>query len=200
MTTPVPALLPDHIKRITYSKYLFSKASSLQRDSNELASAQAVLVAHDATEMLMRVVLDFIGAKPLDKFMQFWKNVPDVSGCTMPPHKAALDRFNNLRVGFKHLGNLPNPTVVDELFPVVTAFCHEIASLYLRIDLEAVSLADLIQNEAARRRVREAEQSFASGDKQNAFLALGLAFDELHKDAHKKLGPAIDRGFGCPAP
>src|SRR5487761_622764 len=91
MTTPVPALLPDHIKRITYSKYLFSKASSLQRDSNELASAQAVLVAHDATEMLMRVVLDFIGAKPLDKFMQFWKNVPDVSGCTMPPHKAARD-------------------------------------------------------------------------------------------------------------
>lgn len=193
MATPAPALSPDLVKRLSYSKYLLRRAVSLQREGNELATAEAVLVGHDAAEMLMRVVTDFLGAKPPDQFMRFWQSVTDATG-TPPPHKTAMDRLNNLRVGFKHLGNLPNRAAVGDLVPVVTAFCHEIVSLYLKTDFETVSLADLIPNEEARKKAKEAEQSFASGDKQNAFFALGLAYDKLHKDAREKMGLAIEQG------
>jgi len=194
MATPTPALSPDVVKRLSYSKYLLRRAASLHREGNELATAEAVLVAHDAAEMLMRVVADFVGAKPPEKFMQFWQHVVDATG-TAPPHKAAMDRLNNLRVGFKHLGNLPNPRVVGDLLPIVTAFCHEIASLYLKIDFEMVSLADLIANDEARKNVKDAELAFANGDKQTAFFALGLAYDKLHEDASKRLGVAVEQGY-----
>jgi hypothetical protein len=41
--------------------------------------------------------------------------------------------------------------------------------------------------------VKEAEAAFATGDKTAAFSALGLAFDELHRDARTKSGFAMDR-------
>lgn len=190
MAAPTPSLSVDLLRRLTYSKYLLSRAILLQRQGNELAAAEAVLVAHDAAEMLMRVAIDSLGAKPPDKFMQFWQAATDATG-TIPPHRTALSRLNNLRVGFKHMGNLPNPAVVADLLPVVTAFCHEIASLYLKTDLEAVSMADLIPNEEARKKVKEAEQSFASGRAEDAFLALGVAYDKLHAEATKNPGLAI---------
>jgi hypothetical protein len=149
MATSVPALIPDLIRRVTYSKYLLRRATSLQREANELATAEAVLVAHDGAEMLMRVVVDFLGAKVPDRFMLFWQNVTEKTSI-QPPHKAAMDRLNDLRVGFKHKGNLPNRSVADNLLPVVTAFCYEIASLYLKLDYETVSLADFHDRSLSR--------------------------------------------------
>jgi len=187
MATPAHSLSPDLLRRLTYSKYLLRRANSLQRDDNELATAEAVLVAHDAAEMLMRVVVDAVGAKPPDKFMQFWQNIADKTG-KLPPHKAEIDRLNNLRVGFKHLGNLPNPTTVGDLLPVVTAFCSGIAGLYLNLDFGAVSMADLIANEEARQKVKEAQTAFAEGDLENALLSLGMAYDKLYQQADEKFG------------
>lgn len=192
MATPAPSLSPDLLKRLIYSKYLLRRAASLQREGNELATAEAVLVLHDAAEMLMRVVAEAVRAKPPDRFMEFWKNLSDKTR-TAPPHRVAMERLNNLRVGFKHLGNLPNPAVVADLLPVVTAFCHEIASLYLKLDFEAVSVADLIPNAEARAKVKEAEAIFGNGEAQDAFAALGIAYDKLRSDARNKLGVAVSQ-------
>jgi len=186
MSTPAPVLSPDLVKRLTYSKYLLRRAISLQREGNELAAAEGVLVAHDAAEMLMRVVTDSLSVTydKQDRFMDFWKKVKDPP----PPHKSTMERFNRLRVDFKHLGTLPHPGVVTDLLPVVTAFCHEIAGLYLRVDFETISLADLIPNEEARAKIKEAETSFEKGELEDALLALSLAYNLLFKQAGEKFG------------
>jgi len=155
MATPSATLAPDLIKRITYSKYLLRRATSLQGEGNELATAEALLIAHDAAEMLMRVVTDFLGASPPKEFMNFWNNVAEKTKTSEPPHRGTMDRLNNLRIGFKHKGNLPNRTVVEGLLPIVTSFCLDIATLYLRIDYESISLADLIPNDEARKELVE---------------------------------------------
>jgi hypothetical protein len=49
------SIAPDLLKPLTYSRYLLNKAHSLQAAGSELASADAVLAAHDAAEILMRV-------------------------------------------------------------------------------------------------------------------------------------------------
>jgi hypothetical protein len=115
-------LLPDQVRRLIYSRYLLARAGTLQGDGGELASAEALLAVHDSAEILMRVVTDHLGARPAHDFMDFWKNVKD-SGHPEPPYRGAMDRVNNLRVGFKHKGNLPHPGVVRDLMPSVTAFC-----------------------------------------------------------------------------
>src|ERR1039458_1002993 len=183
-------MTPDYMKRLTYSRYLLTKAKVLQRSGNELSAAEAVLTAHDAAEMLMRVITDHVGVGPPEKFMDFWKFVKDKTG-SAPPHRGAMDRFNNLRVGFKHKGNLPNSSVVGDLLPSVSSFCSECAERYLKVDYESVSLIDLIQNGEAREKMKEAEKAKAEGDFHKCFLALGVAFDNLRFDAGKRDGVGL---------
>lgn len=178
-------MTPDFVKRLSYSKYLLGRAKSLQQAGNELSSAEAALAAHDSAEMLMRVITDNLGASPAREFMDFWKIVKEKMGVE-PPHKGAMDRLNNLRVGFKHKGNLPNPSVVGDLMPSVAAFCKEITEQYLGLDYETVSLTDLIHNREAHEKVKEGEKAAAEGNFPGAMLALGIAFDRLDDEAHKK--------------
>ena len=98
----------------------------------------------------------------------------------------AMDRLNNLRVGFKHKGNVPNPAVVAELMPSVAAFCLAATSQYLGIDYETVRLADLIQNAEAREKVKEAEKAKTESNIPGGLLALGVAFDKLRDEAGRK--------------
>jgi hypothetical protein len=178
-------MTPDSVKRLSYSKYLLRRGKSLQQAGNELSSAEAVLAAHDSAEMLMRVITDYLGASPPEKFMDFWKVVKDKTS-SEPPHKGAMDRLNSLRVGFKHKGNLPNSGVVADLMPSVAGFCAECTEQYLGVDYETVSLSDLVLNEEARDKVKEAERAKAEGNLPDALLALGITFDKLHDEAREK--------------
>ncbi len=178
-------MTPDKVKRLTYSKYLFRRAKSFQQIGNELSSAEAVLAAHDAAEMLMQVICDHLGINSSDNFMKFWEIVRAKTD-SEPPHKSAMDRLNNLRVGFKHKGNLPNSSVVADLIPSVAAFCAESTEQYLKVDYESVSLIDLIPYAAVRDKVKEAEKARADGNIPNALFALGIAFDNLRGEAHKR--------------
>lgn len=184
------SLPTDLVKRLTYSKYLFERAVGLQGNASDVSSAQAVLTLHDAAEMLMRVVTDHLGIAPSFSFMDFWSRVTE-KGHPTPPHKGALDRLNQLRVGFKHKGNLPNPKVVADLLPQVGDFCVETVQKCLSLDFDTISLADLIPNEEAKSRVKEAEQAFADGDIPTAVLSLGSAFDALYSQAQKQSQDAL---------
>jgi len=133
----------------------------------------------------MRVVTDFLRTNQAPDFMKFWKVIKEETG-TEPPHKNAMGRLNNLRVGFKHMGNLPNPSVVTDLMPSVAAFCADVTAQYLGHDYATVSLADLVQNAAAREKVKEAETAKTAGNIKDAILALRMAFDTLHNEARSR--------------
>jgi hypothetical protein len=181
---------PDLLKRTTYSKYLLRRAKELHRHGHELDSAEAVLAAHDSAEMLMRVTTDFLGAKSEQEFMKFWQAVQDNTGIP-PPHKGQMDRFNKVRTEFKHRGILPNVGVVSDLLPIVESFCKEIARLFLKLDYEEISLADLIRSSEAREKLKVAEAAKAGGDLRTALESLGLAFDALIREATAKHTPSL---------
>ena len=98
-------LAPELVKRAIYSKYLMKRAMALLADGNELASAEAVLVAHDSVEMLMRVVADHVQV-PLKRestFMDFWNHMK-TKVQKEPPLYAAMDQLNHQRVGLSTKG------------------------------------------------------------------------------------------------
>jgi hypothetical protein len=183
-------LSPELTKRVVYSKYLMKRAATLQAEAHELALAEAVLMAHDSAEMLMRVVADELKMVLPYEFMAFWKAVEKETG-KQPPRKAAMDRLNHERVGFKHKGIPPNPTTVGDLLRNAVAFCEEITREYLDVDYESVSLADLIQNPEARDKVKEAEMAKAAGDLITALTALALAYDSLLAEARTTHGRSL---------
>src|SRR5579859_5247772 len=124
------SLIPELTKRVIYSKYLMKRAMAVQAEENELALAESILVVHDSVEMLMRVVGDKLRIQLSNDFMGFWHAVKVAKG-KQPPRKAAIDRLNHERVGFKHKGLPPNPATVSDLLRNALAFCEEISREYL---------------------------------------------------------------------
>jgi len=188
----MPTLPADLIKRATFSKYFMRRAKELHKQNQILASAEAVLAAHDSAEMLMRVVTDFVGAKPEHEFMKFWESIKQKTG-TEPPEKGQLDRFNRVRAELKHRGIVPDIGVVGDLLPIVEMFCRSIAKDLLNLDYDAISLADLVGDSEARSKIKEAETAFASGDVAKALRALALSFAIILNQAESRHSAALLR-------
>lgn len=75
--------------------------------------------------------------------------------------------------------------------PGAKAFFVETTRLLLDVDYETVSLADLIPNAEARKNIKDAEKSVANDDLPCAMLSLGLAFDEIYRDARHQSRHAL---------
>jgi hypothetical protein len=177
-------LTPEEWKRVMHSKYLLKRAHSLAAEGHEMALAGAVLTAHDASEMLMRVVSDVLNVK-WNQFGEFWSNI-EAKGPPRPPRYGAMDKLNSERTAFKHKGIAPNPAHVYARLQDASSFCEEIAKDHLGLDYPSVSLADLIQNAAARKQLKEAEASAVRGDFGPAVTDCGNAFDILFAEAREK--------------
>jgi hypothetical protein len=178
------------MKRVIYSKYLMERAKVLLAKNNELSSAEALLAAHDSVEMLMHVVTDHLKIVGFRDFMEFWKVVKNAIR-KEPPRKEAMGRLNHARVGFKHMGILPNPSVVSDILRNAIAFCEEISQEHPDLEYESVSLADVIQVKEARDKIIEAEKHKADGNFGQAIASLSVAFDALLDDAQARYESAL---------
>lgn len=185
---------PDVVKRVTYSKYLMDRAYDHWQRGGDLDAAQAILLAHDSAEMLMRAIGDFEHVRLPDGFMVFWDEIRKKTGIE-PPHKGQMDRLNNVRGAFKHKGILPNATVVADLLPLTRSFCEEATELFLGIKYHEISLADLIPNDRVRQLLKDAETAIAAKDMRKAFEALGIAFDVVVREAVTKNNVGLVEDF-----
>jgi len=154
-----------------------------------MALTGAVLMAHDASEMLMRVVSDVLNVK-WNQFGEFWSNI-EAKGFARPPRLGAMDQLNSERTAFKHKGISPNPAKVPTRLLEASSFCEEIANTYLGLDYQSVSLADLIQNPSARTKLKDAEAAAGQGQFAPAVTDCGNAFDILFAEAREKHKAAL---------
>jgi uncharacterized membrane protein len=53
-------MLPDIHRRVVYAKYVLERADKMQAESNEMSLSIALLLMHDAIELLMIAVLDHL--------------------------------------------------------------------------------------------------------------------------------------------
>jgi hypothetical protein len=174
------AVSPDIRKRLLYAKYFLSRAKKDQNDRNELAVAACLLLMHDATELLMLAVTDHLGIGSNWKFMEFWEKLKQ-SGHKEAGHKTPIGQLNDMRVSLKHKGILPRPQSVRDLFPRVEIFCEEVSQDLLGLDFGDLSLADLVADDEVRNALRDATQALSTGDKNQAFINVRIAFDKLHR-------------------
>jgi hypothetical protein len=74
------AINPDVLKRITYSKYLLGRAYEHWQQGGDINAAQAILLAHDSAEMLMRAIADHEHVRLSDGFLIFWDEIKKKTG------------------------------------------------------------------------------------------------------------------------
>ena len=181
-------MLPDIHRRIVNAKYVFERAISIQAENDEMSLSIALLLAHDAIELLMLAVLDHVGAKPNARrnFMDFW---PDMKHATSqePPDLIPMEGLNKLRIGLKHNGNLPHAQTVRGLVPRCKGFFENVLNAYCQLQYEDVSLLDMLPDAEVISLLKKSEKAFQSGDKLSAMLNLKFAFHKIERPEGKIL-------------
>ena len=178
----------DVKKRLLYTKFLLSRARGALSERNELALAVALLLMHDAAEMLMLAVADHLQV-PMPKkwdFMDFWTEIKKCH--PEPPQRLAMESMNKMRVALKHNGVLPHGQTVRDFLPRMQAFCEDVANAYLNgLKFSEISLVDLVDNADVRGLLAESRIAFTNGDKEEAFIKLKVAFDTLDRQLPKEV-------------
>lgn len=177
----------DIYRRFVNAKYILGRASIVQRENNEMGQAIAVLLLHDAVEILMIAILDHlnINAKKNREFMAFWTLVKQ-DGHPDAPDKAAMESLNTIRVGLKHKAIIPNSRDVRDLFTRTQGFFENVLTLYCGLTFADISLIDLVTDPGVREILSKAREKFSGGDKNHAMVDLRLAFDKVRQPENRK--------------
>ena len=163
---------------------MLARAADLQGKRSELLVAESLLVIHDASEMVMQIVYEHHNIVPPRDFLGFWPKLSDAHLPT-PPFYAEMRRLNDLRVGFKHRGTVPNPSTVRALDADVRGFCAAVCSQYLDTQFGEITLADLLEDEVARGHLKSAELLYSQDNVAEALVEIDEAFHAIWQSAEE---------------
>jgi hypothetical protein len=93
-----------------------------------------------------------------------------------------MRRMNNSRVNFKHHGSIPSATDLEQFRGDVTTFLTDATQLVFGADFLSLDMIDLVTQQGALTRLRDAEKHADLGDYTEALAQLSEAFDELLND------------------
>lgn len=176
------ALSPNTVKRIAFIRFLYSQGLEQAARPQPLA-ATALLSFHDAVEMFLLLAAEHLGVN-LDRnttFDGYWTQVAAQASVQLPSRNA-MRRMNNSRVNFKHHGSIPSATDLDQFRGDVTTFFTDATWAVFDADFTSIDMTDLVTQQAALSKIRDAEAHVGRSDYIEALALLSEALDDLLDD------------------
>jgi hypothetical protein len=139
------------LNRIAIGNYLISSAGSLTPNADPLSVAQAILLAHDASELVLAGLAASIGLTFKYKHKTFLMDY--VNAIEEKKHvgmKLFFNELNEARVAFKHPGIPPNASHFYDCVVKSRNHLDETCRACLGQSLDEVGLEALIEDDAAR--------------------------------------------------
>jgi hypothetical protein len=180
--------LDEVTKRLAFIKYLYSVGEEQARKSEPLCWA-AVLTFHDAVELFLQLVAEYVQLKERIKdigFMEYWSLMdPCLKKLAKPEitQRIAMERLNKARVDFKHYGNPPSKTAITGDFEVNTKnFFEENTISIFGINFSDVSLLELVSCQDVKNDLRKAEELMNASKFGESLRNVAIAFVKLIDD------------------
>lgn len=176
------ALNSSTVRRLAFIRFLYLQGLEQAGRPQPLA-ATALLSFHDAVEMFLLLAAEHLNVN-LDRnttFDGYWTQIAAQAGVQLPSRNA-MRRMNNSRVNFKHHGSIPSATDLDQFRGDVTTFFTDATQAVFAGDFTSIDMTDLITQQAALTRIRDAETHASQGDYVEALALLSEALDDLLDD------------------
>ena len=165
------------LNRIAIGNHLISTSGSLTPNADPLSVAQAILLAHDASELVLAGLAASIGATPKDKHKTFLMDyVNAIEENKQLGIKLFFNELNEARIAFKHLGIPPNTTHFYDCVTKARKHLDEACRACLGQSLEEVGLEALIEDDGARNLYSRAKTLQQQGNFRESLESLGIAF------------------------
>jgi hypothetical protein len=170
------------IKRLAFIKYLYKVAIEQSQRPEPLSSA-SILTFHDAVELFLHLAAEHLDVwkkgKEQMKFMDYWVLLATKKELAQ---KASMEGLNNARVGLKHHGILPSKENIDSFRASTETFFTENTLKVFEINFSDISLIDLVQCEATKDNLNEAEKLLKEEKIEDALDKVAVAFAQLIDD------------------
>lgn len=170
---------------IILSKYLFDKARSVYSPADHLSMGISVSLLQDSAEMLLWHIVKTLKLQIArnEGFASVIEKVDKEHGVDFKPD---IIELNNSRVNFKHSGNLPSLVDMEKFITGTHAFLKANAHK-IGVSFDAISMADLINNEQVKTRIKNSELKLQAEEYEAALIETSIAFGELESDAKAKI-------------
>lgn len=188
------------MRQIILAKQVLMEAEHMLARETLAGIGLAVSLAQDSVELLLRAVArewSLQLKRPKDATFHDLLSAVDDACRSRPigalPQRQKLVTLNDIRVGFKHHGQVPSRESARELVACASDFFDGCCRQMLGIDPDSVSVTDLIADAAIRRRLKAAETAFASGDAREAMTEAARAFHDVMRAFDHVLPPLSSR-------
>jgi len=172
------------IKRLAFAKYLIGRGNQESLNPEPLSSI-ALLHYHDALELIFNLVLEDknINANNLS-FMQYFDKVNEWlknNGKDEISLRPSLVKLKDRRVNLKHKGLFPSKIDIEESKFTTNNIFEELCKNVYELDVQEISLVELIENTRVKGFIKEAIDSYNS-DQKKSIEKISLSFEFLLRD------------------
>ena len=167
---------------MAFIKYLYSVAIRQSYQSRPLSSV-SILIFHDAVELFLQFASERhnVGRKDT-KFMEYWDLLQNRMQRESFTQKESMRRLNDARRELKHNGIIPDELEIESARVNVTEFFQENTPIAFNLRFSEISLIDLVQWKEVKNKLREAENLFEEGKKEDAINNIAIGFRILIDD------------------
>jgi len=168
-------------RRLAFIRYIYTVGIAQSRQPEPM-SAVCVLSFHDSIELFLQLsseVLNVGSNQP--GFLGYW-DILSKKTSTPVSQKESMRRLNKSRVALKHHGTLPSRLDIEAFRASVSSFFAENTPLIFGVDLDSVSLVDLIVADGARNALRDAQTELDSGNLLECLDQCAVSFAKLVDD------------------
>lgn len=175
-------LSPQVVKRLAFIRFLYNQGLEQAARPQPLAST-ALLSFHDAVEMFLLLAAEHLDVNLSNgvNFDGYFGEIRRDAGIELPA-RPAMRRMNRSRVNFKHHGSIPSATDLEQCRADVATFFTDATQMVFGVDFTSVEMIDLVTQQLALAKLREAEACAAQGEYVEALALLSEAFDGLLDD------------------
>jgi hypothetical protein len=171
MTIPIDSITR---KKLIIVKQLYQNAVIQSASRNSVLSRLLSVISFDlAIETVLRTIIGSLDSSksPADGFqglVQQCDALMTSAGYSTVPDRANILHVHSIRNDAQHKAKYPNESDVDDCRIYARDFLRKIIVELWGLDIEQISLTDVIQNEKVRQYLVDAENSLAQGNYQQA--------------------------------
>ena len=166
----------SEIPQLVLSKRLLQESFEFLKRGGGIHFGMAVSMAQDSVELTLRaivkhqsVVLKSDKAGFMEIIQAINEHFKSDSEPWRVPVQGGLEDLNRARIGFKHHGLTPSKVDAYKLVEYAKVFFQSVCPQIFSVDFDKLSLADLLEYEEVRGRLKQAESALQEENFQECF-------------------------------
>ena len=122
----------------------------------------AILLLHDAVELMAHLAAEFGQIGPQNQLMDYWKKLAQVHKPL--GYRGPVERLNRIRVNLKHHGMLVSPEEIKRTIAEVNPFFSDTCQDIFQLEIESLDMTMLVKQSTASHALADASRLADSGD------------------------------------